>query len=195
MPKGGPMIGRAVWGAAGSSEAEELAADAPQNVTLGSLSVEELERLDAQRPPWEVDERYTADNTNARRFVDFPDHWEVRWLNPRLVDQSGLRDWQTVSANDKRVKLKVNSMQAPDGTIRRGSHSGPFLAYMPKPWVESRKKVKAELVRRRTQAAVDRQKRVTDEIRRGGFGDPRYIQVDSAHHPTHTIGDGRSMND
>lgn len=189
-----PKIGRG-FGQAQTSEAEELSGALLPNVELGAVSIEELNKMDAELPPWERDKKYTADNTNARKFVECPDDWELRWLNPRVVDQDGMRDWRAVAASDPRITLKIPSMRAPDNTIRRGSHMGPFLAYMPKTWVLSRLRVKAELVRRRTQAAVDRQKRVTDSIRRGDFGDPRYLAVDSAQHPTHTIGDGRTMND
>ena len=192
MPLGGPRIGRSVWGVAQTSSAEELT-EAPQAELLGTLDADALRRLDEQLPPWETDPKYTSDNTNARRFIDCPDYWELRWLNPRQVDQSGMRDWQAVSANDPRVSLKVPAMHAPDGTIRRGGHGGSFLAYMPKTWVESRQRVKSELVRRRTQSAPDRQQQTVDEIRRGNFGP--YVHVDSARHPTRTIGDGATMTD
>lgn len=194
MPVGGPKIGRAVWGEAKTSSAEELV-EAPTSVELGELDPSKLVKLiEDEPPPWEVNPKYRHDHTNARQFVDVPDEWELRWLNPRVVDEIGMRHWQVVPAmGDPRVKVKIRTMIAPDNTIRRGSHSGNFLAFMPKSWIASRDRLRRERVAKMTQSAVDRQQQVTEEIRRGNFG--QYVSVDSVRHPTHTIGDGRTMTD
>ena len=194
MPVGGPRIGRSVWGAAQTSSAEELV-DAPESVELGTLDPAKLVKLiEDEIPPWETDPNSRRDHTNARQFVDVPDEWELRWLSPQVVDEIGMRHWQPVPAmGDPRVTVKVRTMIAPDNTVRRGSHRGSFLAFMPKSWIASRDRLRREKVAKLTQSAPDRQQKVAEEIRRGNFG--RYVSVDSASHPTHTIGDGRSMTD
>ena len=187
-----PKIGRAR-----TSAAEELTVDGPAPKLLGTLDPEKLTRTPSfeedGEPPWESDPRWTRDNTNARRFVDAPDRWELRWLNPRQIDHSGLRDWQVVAASDPRVTVKNRSMIAPDNTIRKGGHGGMILAFMPKTWVESRNRLKNSQVNRRTQSAVDRQQDVKERINRGEYGP--HVKVTSAAHPTHTSGDGRTMTD
>ena len=70
---------------------------------------------------------------------------------------------------------------------------GDILCWMYKSWVESRNRIKAGIVARKTGEARDRQDAVREQINRGSYGP--YISMDSAKHPTHTIGDGRSMKD
>lgn len=186
-----PNIGR---GRTLSSSAEDLL-HAPEIETLGSISPDALKQITEEPPPpWETDPRYFKHNTDARRFVKAPDRLELRWLNPRMVESVGMRDWEAVPARgDSRFKLLNESMGAADNTVRKGGHGGDFLAFMPKSWVESRKRIKAELVARRTGEAKARQEQTREQINRGSFGP--YVHVDSATHPTHTMGDGRSMTD
>lgn len=189
MPTGTPRIG-----SAHTSAAEELTA-APEAKVLGTISADQLQKLVEKDPPppWETDPRYFRHNTDARRFVKVPDNVELRWLNPKLVNITGMRDWQAVPAKgDSRFHLINTSMRAPDNTIRRGGHEGDFLGWMYKSWVESRNAIKSRKVGRATQAAVDRQESLKEEIRRGSFNQ---VELESAHHPTHTIGEGRSMTD
>lgn len=179
---GTPRLGQALTSAAG--ELTEL----KQPEVLGAIALEQ-----EPPPPWEVDPRYFRHNTDARRFVKCPDNIELRWLNPKVVSWSGMRDWQKVDAKgDARFKLLNKAMAAPDNTIRKGGHDGPFLAWMYKSWVESRNKLKAAKVARHTQSAVDRQEELKHQLARGSFNQ---VTLDSAQHPTHTIGEGASMTD
>ena len=188
MPTGTPRIG-----SARTSAAEELTA-APEAKVLGTISEEKLQQIVAEPPPpWETDPRYFRHNTDARRFVKVPDNIELRWLNPKRVNVAGMRDWQSVPAQgDTRFKLMNKAMRAPDNTVRRGGHEGDFLAWMYKSWVESRNQIKQKQVARATQSAVDRQETLKEEIRRGSFNQ---VELESATHPTHTIGEGKSMVD
>lgn len=142
-------------------------------------------------PPWEMeDEQYTA--SDAHRYVDTPESWVLRWINPRLLESQGWRYWTAISAHDSRVKVKVESMIAPDGTVRRGGTAqGDILAWMYRSWVESRRKLHAEETARLTQSAIDRQNRLREEFARGAYGP--YVGLESAHHPTHTMAEGRSL--
>ena len=185
MPRGVPKLGQALTSSAGDLT------DAPEAKVLGTVSAERLKTLlDEPPPPWEVDPKYLKHNTDARRFVDCPENIELRWLNPKQIDVSGWRDWQKVDPQDSRFKLKNKSLKRTDNTIRRGGETGDILAWMYKSWVESRKQVKAEIVRKRTQSAVDRQRQLTEEIRRGHY---YKVTMDSAKHPSHTMGEGRTM--
>jgi hypothetical protein len=166
-----------------SSAAKDLT-EAPAPKLLGTVDPKSFE--DDGQPPWESDPKWTKDNTNARRYVDVPDEWELRWLNPRQIDHSGFRDWRAVPAGHERIIVKNRSMIAADNTIRKGGHDGMLLAYMPKSWVASRLRLKEEHVERRTQSAVDRQKHLQEQVNRGGFG-PN-MRVESIKHPTHTSG-------
>lgn len=184
-----PKIGRSML----SSSAEELLQSQPAE-SLGTISPEALKTItEDPPPPWETDPRYRLHDTDARRFVSVPDNWELRWLSPKLVQHIGMRDWQAVPANHSLVTIHNRSMVAPDNTVRKGGHEGAVLCWMYKSWVESRNRLKAEKTQRATRAAQDRQQSVRDRMNRGDFG--RYVSVESVKHPTHTIGDGRSMTD
>jgi hypothetical protein len=175
--------------------AEELLDPVPVPEVLGTMPLPPPTPVQSEEPPppWETDPVYLRHNGDARRFVRVPDNVELRWLSPRLVSVSGLRDWQAVPAKgDSRFKLLNKSMAAPDNTIRRGGHDGMFLAWMYRSWVESRKKLKAAQVARHTQSAVARQDALRQQFRRGSFSG---ITVDSAQHPTHTIAEGATMAD
>jgi len=171
--------------------------DAPQPKLLGTIDPEKLTRhpsfAEDGPPPWEVDPRWIKHNTDARRFVDVPETWELRWLNPRAIDRTGLREWQPVMTSDPRVNLKVPALRSVENYVRRGGQGGDILCFMPKSWVESRNRLKAQLVERRTQASIERQRQTVEEINRGNFG-PR-IHVDSATHPTHTQATQAEMTD
>src|SRR5688500_10076793 len=124
--------------------------------------------LEEGPPPWELeDQKHTL--SDARRFIDCPADAVLRWVNPRLVEQTGWDYWKPVSPmNDSRFKLKVEAMLCPDGTVRRdggqGSQRGDILAWMPRHWVESRRKQFHERVRLLTQSAIDRQEEVKDDF-------------------------------
>lgn len=181
MPTGTPRIGQTIR--------EELV-NAPSAREIGTINLPSTSEEDL--PPWERDPRWAKDNTDARRFVDTPEEWELRWINPRMLDQHGWRDWQPVMASDKRVTVKVRQMVSPEGNIRRG-FGGDILAFMPKAWVESKRRIKAERVARLTRSAPERMEQFREEANRGRFGP--YVRADEGHHPTHTMGDGRSMTD
>ena len=180
-----------------TSSAEELL-EIPQPKLLGTIDPDKLTRhqfsfAEDGPPPWEVDPTWIKHNSDARRFVDVPETWELRWLNPRAIDRTGLREWQPVMASDSRVSLKVPALRSPENYVRRGGIGGDILCFMPKSWVESRKRIKANQVQIRTQGSIDLQKRTAEEVNRGNFG-PR-VHVDSAIHPTHTIASQEDMAD
>jgi len=185
-----PMIGRKKLL---SSNAEELM-HAPESKSLGFIdpSLGFIDPSD-EAPPWEIEGKWAKDATNARRFVDFPEEWEVRWLNPRLVNQIGLRYWKAVPADHEGVKIKVPTMRAPDNTVRRFDHNGDFLAYMPKAWIASRDRMKVERVTRAL--GLDRKKAedTQESINRGEYGP--YVHVDHIRRPSNTQAEGSSMTD
>lgn len=204
---GVPSFGR-------TSHREELIASAPASEVLGTVASDSplvsptvdapvataswttpegtVMDLTEPPPPWEqVDARYDA--SDARQYVDVPPNWVLRWVNPRLLESSGWRDWQPVLVNDSRVKVKVSQMESPDGNIRRGGATGDILAWMYRSWVESRRKEHLEKTRRQTDAAMRKQEELRDEFRRGSFGP--YVRIEDAKHPTHTQFDGRSVRD
>ena len=202
MPRGVPRLG--------SSIVEELK-NAPQPKELGVIPTKLLEPEPKQEgalwtepdagvtidfteppPPWEVDPSHTRHDTDARRFVKVPDNWELRWINPRLIDQLGWRDWQPVMSSDPRVTVLVKQMISPENNIRRGGQGGDILAWMFKSWVESRKAIKAERSVRQRASSVTRLQQLEEAAAQGKFG--RYVRV-SGHHPTHTMGEGKSMRD
>lgn len=143
-------------------------------------------------PPWEVaDERYTA--SDARRFVECPPNWRLHWVNPRLLDSYGWRDWQPVLASDNRVTVRVTTMVTPENYIRRGGPGGDILCWMWQGWYESIRKKNLEKTRDLAQSAVDKQQALKEEFARGTYGP--YMRVDSATHPRFTQGEGRTMRD
>jgi len=198
MPRGVPTI---------NSVREELSAPAITAEVLGTINEQspsdttvawegpsgKLMEMTEPPPPWEIeDTRYAV--SDARRFVDVPDSWELRWLNPKIIETMGWRYWQPVMATDPRVKVKVDSMVAPDNNIRRGgADGGDILGWMFKSWVASRRKQLAEVTDRQRDSASNRQSQLREEFRRGTFG-PN-VSIEEARHPTHTIGEGRSMRD
>lgn len=143
-------------------------------------------------PPWETSEPGLA-LSDAKRFVETPANWTLRWINPRLLDQFGWRDWQPVMASDPKVKVRVSTMVSPEGNIRRGGASGDILAWMYTSWVESRRRQLAEDTARLTRSSVEQQETLRDDFKRGKYGP--YMKLEDARHPTHTQGEGRSMRD
>lgn len=215
MPRGAPKIGNSeiyqTQNPRLSSSAEELLNPTPEPSLLGTIPTDTLQRkppsaywvredgteieIDEGPAPWEVDPTYRRHNTDARKFVEVPDYWELRWLEPKQIDLSGYRGWQPVMASDNRVKLKVPSLRGTDNTVRRGLN-GAILAYMPRPWLAAKLREKAATVKRRSQSARDRQEEAREAVNRGEYDrGRRYTHVDSAIHPTHTRAEGRSMRD
>lgn len=193
MPRGTPHINSRAGELTEAPEAELLGtikhpSDPSSSLNrLGDLKIDPHETP----PPWELDPSSLKHNTDARKFVSVPDNWELRWISPRLIDQLGWRDWQSVSASDPRVKVLVRSLITVDNLIRRGGPGGDILGWMYKSWVESRKQVKSRLVDKQSRSAVDRIANVKEEMARGSFG--KYVGGVTGIHPTHTIGDGSTM--
>lgn len=146
--------------------------------------------LDEGPPPWEL-AGGDFDSSDARRYVDVPREWTLRWINPRLLESQGWRYWKPVLKSDPRVKVHVAQMVAPDGNVRRGGDTGDILAYMPTQWVEARRKLLLEATERQSGTAVSRQDEVRESFRRTGG----LITMEEAKHPTHTLIDGRSITD
>lgn len=180
------------FGRAQTSNAEDLT-EAPTAEVLGSVNLNTLVPSFDERPPWEVDDQFGKHNSDARKYVDVPVEWELRWLNPRLIDQVGTRYWQVVSAADPRVTVKVPMLRSPENYIRRGGPGSDILFYMPKSWVESRTHWKAARNAKQTQSAVDRAQATTEAINRGEFGSK--VGGATLTHPTHTGVDGRTIRD
>lgn len=204
MSRGSPRIGRSVI-----TSAEEALHAQSQQGEIGTLKPEVLNppqhtaawntpdgnvmEIEDAPPPWESDPSKRRDDTDARSFVKVPENWVLRWVNPRLLEQVGERDWMPVLVSNPKVTPLVSSMVSPEGHIRRGGMRGDLLYWMPRHWWESRQRIKDERNKRLTQRAVDHQQEVKEALRRGPTG--RYVSVMETKHPTHTIGDGRSMTD
>lgn len=144
-------------------------------------------------PPWELPGNSDLLDSDARRFLTYPDNWTVRWINPRLLDQFGWRDWQPVMASDPRITVHVETMVSPEGNIRRGGMSGDILAWMFTSWVESRRRLLQQETDRLTRSAPERQEQLKEDFRRGKYG-PN-IQLTEARHPRYTNADPRTMRD
>jgi hypothetical protein len=213
MPRGVPKIGSGgdytPKNPKLSSATEELL-HTPEPELLGTIPVKNLDptprpttwehedgttvTFEEPPPPWEIDPKHVRQSNDARRFVKAPENVEFRWINPKLLDQVGWRDWQPVPARgDTKFKLLNKQLARPDNTVRRGGPDGDILAWMWRSWVISRRKLKRAEVDRRTSSAVERHAEVRERIRRGDFGP--YIKDGGGSHPTHTVGDGRTMVD
>ena len=202
MPKGGPRIGRTFnpmnfQDAPASPKLDSATEDLlhiPQAEEVGRVSREAVTRIlqDVPPPPWETDPSSVHHDSDARKFVEAPANVTLRWLNPKLVSQTGMRNWQAVPARGSSdFKLKLKSLAAPDNTIRRGDHQGDFLAWMYTRWVESRTRMKADTTAKKTRAAAEKHQQAQEAYAAGKFGP--YITSDGGRHPTHTIADGRTM--
>ena len=195
-----PRLGQHVFkspASTGLDSATEELLQVPEAESVGTISKDRLAQVIADTvppPPWEVDPSYDRHDSDARKFLDAPDNVTLRWLNPKIVSQSSMRDWQAVSAKgDRRFRLKLESMRAPDNTIRRGDHNGDFLAWMYTAWVESRQRLKQARRDRQQAGAAQRARDTQEAYRRGKFG--RFItSPEDARDPTGTLADGRRLD-
>jgi hypothetical protein len=135
-------------------------------------------------PPWELDDHSGLTESDAKRFVNCPANITLRWINPRLLDQFGWRDWQPVMASDPRFTVHVQTMISPEGNIRRGGFTGDILAWMYTSWVESRRRLLQKETARLTQSAVEQQEVLKDEFAKGKYG-PN-LKLEGAIHPRYT---------
>lgn len=196
---GAPSLGKNVFktpASTGLDSATEDLLQVPQAEQVGTISQERLAQVIADTvppPPWEVDPSYDRHDSDARKFVEAPDNVTLRWLNPKIVSQSSMREWQAVPARGStQFKLKLKSMAAPDNTIRRGDHNGDFLAWMYTAWVESRQRLKQARRDRQVGVAAARSRDTQEAYRRGKFG--RFItSPEEARDPTGTLVDGRVL--
>lgn len=148
-------------------------------------------------PPWEMEDQKMS-LSDARRFIECPQDAVLRWGNPKLIEQTGYEYWKPVTPqSDARFRLKIPAMLAVDGTVRRGGNhnheSADLLLWMPRSWVESRRKQFQEKTRLLTQSAIDKQDELRDDFRRGKYGP--FVHLEEAKHPTHTMFEGRSVTD
>lgn len=192
MPKGTPRIGSRtqVLGTITSPEIldpKPLQPSAQWDGPDGSVSVVE------PPPPWELEDSNSPVQSDATRYVSKPDNITLRWINPRVLDAEGWRHWQPVMVSDPRFKCKVATMVTPEGNIRRGGPNGDLLAWMYTSWVESRRAQLAAATERQTSNAKDKQAQLYEDFKRGKYG-PN-VHLEGAKHPTHTMGEGRSMRD
>ena len=144
-------------------------------------------------PPWELEDPGES-LSDARRFITVPDNWELRWINPKFLEADGWRYWKAISPNDPHVKVKVEQMAMPDGTIRRGGPNGDILAWMYRSWLESARELQRKKTAQQTQIAVDKFEQTREDFNRGRYG-PYVHQYDArrAQHPTHTMAEGKSL--
>lgn len=142
-------------------------------------------------PPWEREE-IGVKLSDARRFIDVPENWELRWINPRFLEADGWRYWKAISPNDPHVKVKVEQMAMPDGTIRRGGPNGDILAWMYKSWVDSARAIQMKKTAAQTQVAVEKFEQTREDFRRGRYG-PYVHGFGRSEHPTHTMAEGKSL--
>ena len=208
-------LGRNVWGPALKARElrEELNQVAQGTEVLGVVAPEHTDpapqgasaswtspggggvMMDEAPPPWELTGIEDDSPSDARRYVDGPSNITFRWINPRLLESTGWRGWQAVlPQNETRFKLKVTSMLAIDGTVRRGGQTGDILGWMLTSWVESRRAILKQQTDRQTGQAVEQQARFVEEVRRGTYGPHTHIEG-QPRHPTHTMAEGRSLVD
>lgn len=173
---------------------EEITNPAPAQETVGWQSASGV-NIDLTEPPapWELEDvGFTP--SDARRYVDVPSNWILRWINPRLLEQTGWGYWKPVLASDKNVKVKVDSMVAPDGNVRRGGFiTGDILSWIYRSWYDKLRQQLAKRTQAQTDAAVRKQEELREEFRRGAYGP--YVRLEEARHPTHTMAEGRTMRD
>ena len=196
MPIGVPRIGSRLKQETDTGDPEVLGVisknrltDSPSLFTASGGETIEMGE-EAPPPPWETDPSKRRDDTDARSFVDCPQEWVLRWVNPRLLDQIGWRWWEPVTASDPRVKVHNRQMVSVEGNVRRGGQGGDILAWMWRTWYESNIARKQERTDRRTRSAVDR----FEALRQGRPFGPT-IQFGGGHHPSHTLGEGKTMGD
>ncbi len=194
MPKGVPRFGQH-----STPAPEVLGTIAPDSKLLdtapqGAETVWQSESgsvsFTEEPPPWELSGG--GDQiSDAKRYVDAPADVTLRWINPRLLETDGWRDWRPVLASDKRFKVIVSTMISPDGNVRRGGSNGDILAFMPTHWVMSRRKILEKKTADQSNSAVDKQQALRYELQKIS----PFLHLDSARHPSHTNADGKSMID
>jgi hypothetical protein len=183
MPSGTPRIGSG-FNIAGVINDPKLLDPTPQGADSqwegadGQVSVVE------PPPPWELASNSELADSDAKRFVDCPANITLRWINPRVLDSEGWRDWQPVMASDSRFKVHVHTMVTPEGNIRRGGLNGDILAWMYTAWVISRRQLYDRRTAEQAQSAVDRQEQLKEEFARGKYG-PN-VRLEGATHPRYT---------
>jgi hypothetical protein len=197
MPKGTPRIGS---GSISDMQPEVLGIIPQDNKIFDPTpqgpetlyTAEDGTKVDLREeaPPWELEDAEYA-GSDAHRYVDVPQTWTLRWINPRLLESQGWRYWRPVLKSDPRVKVKVEQMVGPDGNVRRGGSIGDILAWMPTNWVISRRKILDEATKSQAQSAVDKQDELREQYRR----ESPYIRIEDAKHPRYTGAEGRSMVD
>lgn len=195
MPKGVPTIGSRFMRdgeVLGTIKNEQLLDPTPQGAETQWENESGAVSMAEPPPPWELADQTGLPESDARRFVEAPANVTLRWINPKLLDQFGWRDWQPVMASDPRFSVKVSSMVSPEGNIRRGGFTGDILAWMYTSWVVSRRKQIQKETDRLTQTAANAQVEAEEEIKRK-YGSK--IKVDSFRTPAFTMGEGRSMKD
>jgi len=149
----------------------------------GEATVWEGGALSEPPPPWELPDSTGLLESDAKRFVDCPENIVVRWINPRMLDSMGWRDWQPVSASDPRFTVRVKTMISPENQIRRGGMGGDILAWMYRSWVESRRRLNATATAKQAQTAADSQAALEEKFRRE-YGSKAGVTLTKF--PTHT---------
>jgi hypothetical protein len=181
MPSGTPRIGSKILGTINDPN---ILDPTPQGVDTQWQGADGQVSMAEPPPPWELASNSDLSDSDARRFVEAPANITLRWINPRVLDSEGWRDWQPVMASDTRFTVHVATMVSPEGNIRRGGFSGDILAWMYTSWVESRRKLYDQRTREQAQAAVDKQQQLRDEFARGKYGP--YVKLEGATHPRYT---------
>lgn len=143
-------------------------------------------------PPWEISDNQYAPS-DARRFVETPPNWKLHWLNPRLLESEGWRDWQPLMASDNRVHVKVPSMVSPEGYIRRGGQGGDLLCWMWQGWHESKIRLHVQRTAEQYGKAAQDHDALKEESQRGTFGP--HVRIEGVSRPgaTNTQLDGRVL--
>ncbi len=192
MPRGKPIIGNYQPPTVlGTITNEKLLDPTPQGVTTqwegdnGAVSMAE------PPPPWELDSTSELANSDAKRFVDCPANITLRWINPRVLDSEGWREWQPVMVSDPKFKVRVSTMVSPEGNIRRGGMNGDILAWMLTTWVISRRKLYDKQTAEQAQTAVDQQAQLAEEFRMK-YG--KLAGIERAVHPRYTNVDTREKD-
>lgn len=195
MPKGTPNIGSKSEGfnVLGSIPNDHKVLDpTPQGTDTQWQGADGQVSMAEPPPPWELASNSELSDSDAKRFVDCPANITLRWINPRVLDSEGWRDWQPVMVSDKRFTVHVATMISPEGNIRRGGFSGDILAWMYTAWVESRRKLYDQRTMQQAQTAMDRQKELKEEFARGKYG-PN-IRLEGATHPRYTTVETRERD-
>lgn len=186
MPKGVPTIGSKSEGVKvlGVINDPNILDPTPQGTDTQWQGADGQVSMAEPPPPWELSSNSELSDSDARRFVEAPANITLRWINPRVLDSEGWRDWQPVTKSDPRFKVHVETMVSPEGNIRRGGMTGDILAWMFTSWVESRRRLYDQRTLAQAQSAVDKQAQLKDEFARGKYGP--YVKLEGAVHPRYT---------